>query len=57
MKTKNLIIKVIGLVLATGLVHSCTSSLFVIKGRNNKIKTEQNVNADSTSVSINKQKQ
>lgn len=38
------------------LVQSCTSSLFVVKGQNNKIKTEQNVNADSTSVSINNQK-
>ena len=56
MKTKNLTIKVIGLVLAIVLIHSCTSSLFVVKGQNNKIKTEQNVNADSTSVNINNQK-
>lgn len=56
MKTKNLTIKVIGLVLTIGLIYSCTSSLFIIKGKNNKIKTEQNVNADSTSVSINNQK-
>lgn len=56
MKTKNLTIKVIELVLVIVLIHSCTSSLFVIKGKNNKIETEQNVNADSTSVSINNQK-
>lgn len=56
MKTKNLIIMIIGLALAIMLVHSCTSSLFVVKGQNNKIKTEQNVNADSTSVNINNKK-
>lgn len=56
MKIKKLTIKVIGLVLAIVLVHSCTSSLFVIKGKNNKIQTEQNVKTDSTSVSINNQK-
>lgn len=38
------------------LAYSCTSSLFVVKGQRNTIKTEQNVNADSTSVSINNQK-
>lgn len=56
MKTKNLAIKAIGLGLVIMLIYSCTSSLFVVKGQNNKIKTEQNVNADSTSVSINNQK-
>lgn len=56
MKTKKLTIKVIGSALVIMLIYSCTSSLFVIKGQNNKIKTEQNVNADSTSVSINNQK-
>lgn len=57
MKTKNLTMKVIGLGLIIVLIYSCTSSLFVVKGRNNKIKTEQNVNADSTSVNINTKKQ
>lgn len=38
------------------MIHSCTSSLFIVKGQGNKIKTEQNVNADSTSVSINNKK-
>ena len=56
MKTKNLAIKIIGLGLVIMLIYSCTSSLFVVKGQNNKIKTEQNVNADSTSVNINNQK-
>lgn len=51
--------KVIGILLAVGvpiiMIFSCTSSLFVVKGEKNSIKTEQNVKADSTSVSINKQ--
>lgn len=41
--------------IAVTMTQSCTSSLFVVKGQRNTIKTEQNVNADSTSVSINKQ--
>lgn len=56
MKTKNLAIKIIGSVLVITLIYSCTSSLFVVKGQNNKIKTEQNVEADSTSVNINNKK-
>ena len=48
------ILSIITLVIV--LIQSCTSSLFVIKGQSNKIKTEQNVKADSTSVSINNQK-
>ena len=43
-------------VISIVLIHSCTSSLFIVKGQRNSIKTEQNVNADSTSVSINNQK-
>ena len=42
--------------IASTMIYSCTSSLFVVKGQRNTIKTEQNVNADSTSVSINNQK-
>lgn len=56
MRTKKTIIKLLTGVIAMYLIQSCTSSLFVVKGQNNKIKTEQNVNADSTSVSINKSK-
>ena len=56
MKTKKITLKVLTTLLAIGMIYSCTSSLFIVKGQKNTIKTEQNVNADSTSVSINNQK-
>lgn len=56
METRRIAIVIIGVVLAIEIIYSCTSSLFVVKGQNNKIKTEQNVKTDSTSVNINNQK-
>lgn len=47
---------IITILVALGLMEACTSSLFVLKGQGNKVQTEQNVKADSTSVSINTKK-
>lgn len=56
MKREKFIGALLTVIIISITVHACTSSLFVVKGQNNKIKTEQNVNTDSTSVSINNQK-
>ena len=52
MKTKKIMKTALSGLIATIMIQSCTSSLFVIKGRNNKIETEQNVKADSTSINV-----
>lgn len=47
---------IIAILVALGIMEACTSSLFVLKGQGNKVRTEQNIKADSTSVSINDKK-
>lgn len=47
---------IIAILVALGLLEACTSSIFVLKGQKNKVHTEQNIEADSTSVSINNKK-
>lgn len=44
---------IIAILVALGLITSCTNSLFILKGQN-KVKTENNstVKADSTTVTV-----
>ncbi len=50
-KIRTIVEAIIAILLAVGFITSCTSSLFVLKGTGNKVRTEQNIKADSTTVS------
>lgn len=45
---------IITILVTLGLMEACTSSLFILKGQGNKVRTEQKIKADSTAVSIKK---
>ena len=49
---------IITILVTLGIISSCTNSLFVLKGTNNKIKQDQKIEtkADSISVKVNANK-